>query len=49
MSLLLLVLLLALVLGGLGFMLHVLWIAALVLLVVWLFAMAAGRERWSHR
>jgi hypothetical protein len=32
----LLVLLLALVLGGIGFVVHALWIAAVVVLVIWL-------------
>lgn len=36
MLLILLVLLLALVLGGVGFVLHALWIAAGVVLVIWL-------------
>lgn len=53
MGLILLVLLLALIFGGLGFVAHALWIVALVVLVVWLvgFAMrgttaAGGRSRW---
>jgi hypothetical protein len=45
MGLLLLILLLALVLGGLGFAVHVLWIVALVVFVVWLVAFAMGRGR----
>ena len=36
MAILLLVLLLALILGGLGFAVHVLWWIALIVLVVWL-------------
>jgi hypothetical protein len=36
MGILLLVLLLALVLGGLGFAVHVLWWIALIVLIVWL-------------
>jgi len=36
MALILLVLLLALLLGGLGFVLHILWWIALVVLVLWL-------------
>ncbi|HEY4021499.1 MAG TPA: hydrophobic protein [Pseudonocardiaceae bacterium] len=36
MVLILLVLLLAIVLGGVGFMVHALWIAAGVVLVLWL-------------
>jgi hypothetical protein len=53
MGLLLLVLLLVLLFGGLGFALHLLWIVAVVLLVIWLlgFVMrgtstAGGRGRW---
>ena len=50
----LLVLLLALVLGGVGFALHALWIAAGVVLVLWLLGFVAraaegvggGRARW---
>jgi hypothetical protein len=48
----LLVLLLALILGGLGFAIHILWWIALVVLVIWLlgFALRAGegasRGRW---
>jgi hypothetical protein len=45
----LLVLLLALVLGGLGFAVHVLWWIALVVLVIWLIGFAArsgGSARW---
>ncbi len=43
MGVLLVVLLLALVLGGLGFAVHILWIAALVVLVLWLVGFAVGR------
>ena len=47
---LLLVLLLALVLGGLGFALHVLWWAAVIVAVVWLLGFfvrtAEGGGRW---
>lgn len=49
MSLVLLVLLLALVLGGLGFALHALWWLAVIVFVAWLvgFAMRSGEEsRW---
>jgi hypothetical protein len=50
----LLVLLLALALGGAGFALHALWIAAVVVLVLWLLGFAVrsaegvggGRARW---
>lgn len=41
----LLVLLLALVLGGLGFAVHVLWWIALVVLVIWLIGFAARSYR----
>lgn len=40
MGVLLLVLLLALILGGLGFAVHVLWWVALVVLAIWLIGMA---------
>lgn len=46
---LLLVLLLALLLGGAGFALHVLWIVAVVVLVVWLLGFVmrgASGARW---
>jgi hypothetical protein len=52
MAIVLLVLLLALILGGLGFAIHVLWWIALVVLVLWLlgFAVRVGegssRRRW---
>jgi len=53
MGLVLLVLLIALILGGIGFAVHLLWIAAVVVFVVWLagFALArgeraGGRGRW---
>jgi hypothetical protein len=52
MGIILLVLLLALILGGLGFAVHVLWWIALAVLVVWLigFAVRVGegtsRRRW---
>jgi hypothetical protein len=48
------VLLLALILGGLGFAVHVLWWIALVVLVIWLAgflfrtAATAGGARHSH-
>jgi membrane protein YdbS with pleckstrin-like domain len=46
----LLVLILALILGGLGFAIHVLWWLALALLVLWLlgfvFRAGSGRGRW---
>jgi hypothetical protein len=52
MALILLVLLLALLLGGLGFAVHILWWIALIVLVVWVlgFAIRVGeggsRRRW---
>ena len=56
MAVILLVLLLALVLGGLGFAVHVLWWIALVVFIAWLIgfgvervAMTGGRRRWYGR
>jgi membrane protein YdbS with pleckstrin-like domain len=52
MGIILLVLLLALVLGGLGFAIHVLWWIALVVLVLWLLGFlvrvgeGSSRGRW---
>ncbi len=49
MGALLLVLLLALLLGGLGFAVHVLWWVALIVLAIWLigfFARGAEGARW---
>jgi hypothetical protein len=50
MALILLVLLLALLLGGLGFAVHVLWWIAIAVLVVWLLGFvirsAEGGGRW---
>jgi hypothetical protein len=50
MTLILLVLLLALILGGLGFALHVLWWIAAVVLLIWLIGFVVrageGRSRW---
>lgn len=49
MGLILLVLLLALIFGGLGFMLHWLWIIAVVFFIAWLagFAFRSGSgARW---
>lgn len=43
MGLLLLILLLALLFGGLGFAEHALWIIAIVLLAVWAFGYTRGR------
>ena len=51
MALILLVLLLALILGGLGFAVHVLWWIALVVLVIWLlgFVLRAAESGGSRR
>jgi hypothetical protein len=53
MGLLLLVLLIALILGGLGFAVHVLWWIALIVLIVWIVGFLARgtsttgtRARW---
>lgn len=48
---LVLALLLVLVVFGLGFALHVLWVLAAVLLVLWLvgFALGRGESAGSHR
>jgi hypothetical protein len=52
MALILLVLLLALLLGGLGFAVHILWWIALIVLIVWIlgFLVRVGeggsRSRW---
>ncbi len=53
MGALLLVLLLFLLLGGIGFAVHLLWIVAIVVLVVWLLGFVfrgagsgGGRNRW---
>ncbi|MBO0771907.1 MAG: hydrophobic protein [Actinobacteria bacterium] len=55
MAIILIVLLLALILGGLGFAVHVLWWIALAVLVLWLigFAFRSGagagrRRRWYY-
>ena len=49
--LLILALLLVLLFFGLGFAVHILWIAAVVLLVLWLvgFAMGRGENAGAHR
>ena len=55
MGVILLVLLIALVLGGLGFAVHVLWWIALAVLVLWLIGFlvggkaSGGRRRWYAR
>jgi hypothetical protein len=49
MGILLLVLLLALIFGGIGFAVHALWIVALIVLAVWLIGFVAhggGGARW---
>jgi len=52
MGIILLVLLLAIILGGLGFAVHVLWWIALAVLVIWALGFllrvgeGAGRGRW---
>jgi membrane protein YdbS with pleckstrin-like domain len=54
MAIILLVLLLAIILGGLGFAVHVLWWIALAVLAIWLIGFlvrvrvgeGAGRSRW---
>ncbi len=54
MALIFVVLILALILGGLGFLLHLLWWVALAVLVLWLLGFAfraaapsgRGRRRW---
>jgi hypothetical protein len=47
MGLILVVLLLALLFAGLGFAIHVLWIIAAILFVVWLVGFALGKGRKS--
>jgi hypothetical protein len=51
MGALLLLLLLALILFGLGFALKVLWWVALALVVVWIIGMVrrSPSQRWGHR
>jgi hypothetical protein len=51
MGIVLLVLLLALLLGGLGFVAHFLWILAVVVAVVWVagFAFRSGERGWYSR
>lgn len=52
MAILLIALLVVLLLGGLGFALHVLWWLALIALVVWLlgfvFRVGSGSRRWYY-
>ncbi|ACU72279.1 conserved hypothetical protein [Catenulispora acidiphila DSM 44928] len=58
MGIILLVLLLALLLGGLGFAVHALWVVAVIVFAAWLIgfgmrrgeeAGAGGRRRWYGR
>lgn len=56
MAIILVVLLLALILGGLGFAVHVLWWIALIVFVAWLVGFGfsggvsgGGRRRWYGR
>ncbi|MEZ0110209.1 hypothetical protein ABH920_004224 [Catenulispora sp. EB89] len=58
MGVILLVLLLALVLGGLGFAIHALWVIAVIVFAAWLIgfgirrgeaAAGGGRRRWYGR
>jgi hypothetical protein len=52
MALVLFVLLLALLFGGLGFLVHALWILALIFAIVWVagFAFRSGENaRWYNR
>ncbi len=50
MPLLIVVLLLALLLGGLGFAIKALWIVAIIVLVVWVigFLVRPGGKRWYY-
>ena len=45
MGIILVILLLALIFGGLGFAIHALWIVAVVLFIAWVVAFALGRGR----
>jgi hypothetical protein len=47
MGIILLLLILALIFGGLGFAIHALWIVAVVLLIAWVVMFAHGQGR-SH-
>jgi len=47
MGIILVLLILALIFGGLGFAIHALWIVAVVLLIAWVVMLALGRGR-SH-
>lgn len=43
MGLILLILILALLFGGLGFIAHLLWVVAVVIFVMWIIGFAVGR------
>ena len=47
MGIILVLLLLALIFGGLGFAIHALWIVAVVLFIAWVVALVLGRGRSS--
>ena len=49
MGLIVLVLLAALVLGGLGFALHILWVVALIVFLFWLIGFGLGRGETAGR
>ena len=49
MGIFLLVLVLALIFGGLGFALHILWVVAVVLFIAWLIGLALGVGRKSSK
>ena len=49
MGLVLLVLLIALLLGGLGFAAHFLWVFAVIVAIFWLAGFAFGEGRWYGR
>lgn len=50
MGIILVLLILALIFGGLGFAIHALWIVAVVLLIAWavMFALGRGRSRGAR-
>ena len=48
MGIILVLLILALIFGGLGFAIHALWIVAVVLFIAWVVAFAMGRGRSSR-
>ena len=47
MGIILVLLLLALIFGGLGFAIHALWIVAVILFIAWVVAFVLGRGRSS--